>query len=404
MAQYQEGSYESHATNEVRTLWMGDLAPWMDENYLHGLFQWTGEVSHVKVIRSKQSGQPEGYGFVEFNTNACAEKVLQTCNGTQIPGTEQLYRLNWASFGIGERRPEGAGSSPEFSVFVGDLSHDVTDLLLQTTFSQHYSSVKSAKVVTDPQTGRSKGYGFVRFSVEADRDRAMAELNGQFLNGRAMRISSATPRKSQAAGGAAGSGYPSQGQGYGYPAQRQNYGGYQQPYGGGGYAAAGTPGSEEDPNNTTIFVGGLSPTVTEEELRAAFSGQGEPAYVKIPTGKGCGFVQYSYRPQAEEALARMQGAILGGQAIRLSWGRSPANKQRAQYPAPPMAHGGPPMYYDHAAYAHDPYGYQQHMPHAAHPGAVPPQPQMQAHPPQGAQGAAVAEQKLDPLAPVDVPA
>lgn len=109
-----------------------------------------------------------------------------------MPGTEQTFRLNWASFGIGEKRPD---AGPEHSIFVGDLAPDVTDYLLQETFRVQYPSVRGAKVVTDPNTGRSKGYGFVKFSDEAERNRAMTEMNGVYCSTRPMRISAATPKK-----------------------------------------------------------------------------------------------------------------------------------------------------------------------------------------------------------------
>lgn len=151
------------------------------------------QVQSVKIIRNKQTGYSEGYGFVEFVSHAAAEKILQAYNGTQMPNTEQPFRLNWASFGIGERRPE---AGPEHSIFVGDLAPDVTDYMLQETFRTRYPSVKGAKVVTDANTGRSKGYGFVRFGDEMERNRAMSEMNGIYCSSRPMRISAATPKKS----------------------------------------------------------------------------------------------------------------------------------------------------------------------------------------------------------------
>ncbi|KAK1312961.1 Polyadenylate-binding protein RBP47B' [Acorus calamus] len=177
---------------EIRTLWIGDLQYWVDETYLSSCFSHTGEVISIKIIRNKITGQPEGYGFIEFTSHAAAERILQTYNGTQMPGTEQTFRLNWASFGIGERRPD---AGPEHSIFVGDLAPDVTDYLLQETFRAQYPSVRGAKVVTDPTTGRSKGYGFVKFSDEMERNRAMTEMNGVYCSTRPMRISAATPKK-----------------------------------------------------------------------------------------------------------------------------------------------------------------------------------------------------------------
>lgn len=299
----QGGGYHQHhhpmTLEEVRTLWIGDLQYWFDENYLSSCFAHTGEVVSIKIIRNKITGQPEGYGFVEFVSHAAAERVLQTYNGTPMPGTEQNFRLNWASFGIGEKRPD---AGPEHSIFVGDLSPDVTDYLLQETFRSQYPSVRGAKVVTDPNTGRSKGYGFVKFLDENERNRAMTEMNGVFCSTRPMRISAATPKKT--------TGFQQQ-----YAAAKAIY----------PVAAYTTPvqvlPADNDINNTTIFVGNLDPNVTEEELKQTFLHFGEIMNVKIPAGRGCGFVQFAARASAEEAILRMQGHMIGQQQVRISWGR-----------------------------------------------------------------------------------
>ncbi|KAJ0020938.1 hypothetical protein Pint_31088 [Pistacia integerrima] len=301
MATAQGGGYHHHpmTLEEVRTLWIGDLQYWVDENYLNSCFAHTGEVVSIKIIRNKITGQPEGYGFVEFVSHAAAERILQTYNGTPMPGTEQTFRLNWASFGIGEKRPD---AGPEHSIFVGDLAPDVTDYLLQETFRSQYPSVRGAKVVTDPNTGRSKGYGFVKFLDENERNRAMTEMNGVFCSTRPMRISAATPKKT--------TGFQQQ-----YAATKAIY----------PVPAYTTPvqvlPADNDINNTTIFVGNLDPNATEEELRQTFLHFGEIVNVKIPVGRGCGFVQFAARTSAEEAILRVQGHVIGQQQIRVSWGR-----------------------------------------------------------------------------------
>ena len=160
---------------DCRTLWMGDLAYWMDENFIFSLFLPTGALQTVKIIRNKASNASEGYGFVEFTTHAAAEDVLQTLNGTPIPNTDQIFRLNWAAFGVGKQTYEGTdnsmclttlfawngpsistvGHNPvllsaavhvDHSIFVGDLAPEVTDYMLQEHFRQYYPSVRSAKV------------------------------------------------------------------------------------------------------------------------------------------------------------------------------------------------------------------------------------------------------------------
>eukprot|EP00212_Chloropicon_laureae_P007942 CAMPEP_0197496944 /NCGR_PEP_ID=MMETSP1311-20131121/48269_1 /TAXON_ID=464262 /ORGANISM="Genus nov. species nov., Strain RCC856" /LENGTH=149 /DNA_ID=CAMNT_0043042571 /DNA_START=205 /DNA_END=651 /DNA_ORIENTATION=- len=92
-----------------RTLWMGDLAYWMDENFLMSLFASTGEMVSTKIIRNKVTGYSEGYGFIEFSSHAVAQNVLQTYNGVQIAGTDQFFKLNWASGGDGGRSSGGGG-------------------------------------------------------------------------------------------------------------------------------------------------------------------------------------------------------------------------------------------------------------------------------------------------------
>ncbi|PIA27454.1 hypothetical protein AQUCO_07700012v1 [Aquilegia coerulea] len=179
-------------SDEIRTLWIGDLQYWMDEAYLTNCFSHTGEVVSVKVIRNKQTGQSESYGFIEFASRAAAERVLQTYNGTQMPSSEQNFRLNWATLGSGEKRGD---DSADYTIFVGDLASDVTDYMLQETFRGQYPSVKGAKVVTDRITGRSKGYGFVKFADGNEQMRAMTEMNGQFCSTRPMRIGPATNKK-----------------------------------------------------------------------------------------------------------------------------------------------------------------------------------------------------------------
>ncbi|XP_021772061.1 polyadenylate-binding protein RBP47B'-like [Chenopodium quinoa] len=305
----QPHHHQPQTLEEVRTLWIGDLQIWVDESYLHSCFAQTGEVISVKVIRNKLTGHPEGYGFVEFVSHAAAERVLQSYNGTPMPGTEQPFRLNWASFGIGERRPD---AGPEHSIFVGDLAPDVSDYLLQETFRAHYPSVRGAKVVTDPSTGRSKGYGFVKFADETERNRAMTEMNGQYCLSRPMRISAATPKKS--------------------PGIQQQYAVAKALYPAPTYVVPPIQPVqplpvENDPNNTTIYVGNLDPNVTEEELRQHCLQFGEIGYVKIPASKGCGFVQFATRASAEEAMQKLQGTVIGQQVVRVSWGKSPTAKQ-----------------------------------------------------------------------------
>ncbi|EMS62393.1 Uncharacterized RNA-binding protein C23E6.01c [Triticum urartu] len=258
--------------------------------FCSSIFVSTNIVVAIKVIRNKQTGQSEGYGFVEFYSHAAAEKVLDGFAGHIMPNTDQPFRINWASFSMGDRRSDIAS---DHSIFVGDLASDVNDTALLETFSSRYSSVKGAKVVIDANTGRSKGYGFVRFGDDSEKTNAMTEMNGVYCSTRPMRIGPATPRKSSGTSGSTGS----------------------------------SARSDGDLTNTTVFVGGLDPNVSEDDLKQTFSQYGEISSVKIPVGKQCGFVQFLQRKNAEDALQGLNGSTIGKQTVRLSWGRNPANKQ-----------------------------------------------------------------------------
>ncbi|GAA0160333.1 hypothetical protein LIER_16913 [Lithospermum erythrorhizon] len=321
------------SNGENKTIWVGDLHHWMEEEYLRNCFASTREVASIKVIRNKQTGFSEGYGFVEFNTHAAAEKVLQMYPHSVMPNTDQPFRINWATFSMGDKRSSSNNNNnnnngSDLSIFVGDLATDVTDALLHETFVTRYPSVKGAKVVIDANTNRSKGYGFVRFGDDNERTQALNEMNGVYCSSRPMRIGPATPRKS----------------------------GYQQycpSPGPGGYSNR-TSEQEGDSMNTTIFVGGLDPNVSDEDLRQPFSNYGEIVSVKIPIGRGCGFVQFANRSDAEEALQKLNGTVIGKQSVRLSWGRNQGNKHiRADY--------GTGAYYGRHVY--EGYGYPMPPPH-----------------------------------------
>ncbi|CRG91532.1 putative RNA-binding protein C23E6,01c [Talaromyces islandicus] len=314
------------------TLWMGELEPWIDENFIRNLWFQMGEQVNVKMIRDKFSGSNAGYCFVDFPSPTAAAKAL-SLNGTPMPNTTRAFKLNWATGGgLADRGRDDRG--PEYSIFVGDLGPEVNEYVLVSLFQSRFPSCKSAKIMTDPISGMSRGYGFVRFSDENDQQRALSEMQGVYCGNRPMRISTATPKnKGPGVGPGGAMGMP--GPAGLYP---PNMGGPPMGF----YGAPQPMNQFTDPNNTTVFVGGLSGYVTEDELRSFFQGFGEITYVKIPPGKGCGFVQFVQRHAAEMAINQMQGYPIGNSRVRLSWGRSQNNSGPAgtpYRPAPP-----PPIY------------------------------------------------------------
>ena len=90
-------------------------------------------------------------------------------------------------------------------LYVGNLSYDVTDSALEQMFAPH-GAVKSAQVVMDRDTGRSKGFGFVEMTNDNEARAAIAALNGQQVEGRALTVNEARPRENRPGGGGGRSG------------------------------------------------------------------------------------------------------------------------------------------------------------------------------------------------------
>lgn len=97
---------------QSKTLWIGDVEPWMSESDIAAQFNDIATVQNVKLIRDKSKGTPVGYGFVEFPDWQTARDVFQALNGKPIPGpTNRCFKLNWASHGGGVARATNQFSS-----------------------------------------------------------------------------------------------------------------------------------------------------------------------------------------------------------------------------------------------------------------------------------------------------
>ena len=110
-------------------------------------------------------------------------------------------------------------------LYVGNLSYTVDSSELEQLFAQH-GQVVSAQIINDRDTGRSKGFGFVEMATDQEATAAVAALNGQQHNGRALTVNEARPREERSGGRG---GYGGGGRG-GYGGGRGDRGGY----GGGG--------------------------------------------------------------------------------------------------------------------------------------------------------------------------
>lgn len=91
------------------------------------------------------------------------------------------------------------------NIFVGNLSFNSTEDSVRALF-EAYGTLDRVSIVTDRDTGQPRGFGFVEMSNDAEADRAIAELNGRELDGRALNVNEARPKGDRGSGGGRGSG------------------------------------------------------------------------------------------------------------------------------------------------------------------------------------------------------
>jgi RNA recognition motif-containing protein len=85
-------------------------------------------------------------------------------------------------------------------LYVGGLAYSVTDDQLRQLFVSH-GSVESAKVITDRESNRSRGFGFVEMSTQEEAEKAISALNGTQLDGRSLTVNMSKPREDSGRGG-----------------------------------------------------------------------------------------------------------------------------------------------------------------------------------------------------------
>ncbi|CAK7328177.1 unnamed protein product [Dovyalis caffra] len=175
---------------EEAKLYVGNLPYDVDSEDLAQLFNQAGTVEVAEVIYNRETDQSRGFGFVTMSTVDEAEQAVEKFH---------RYDLNGRSLTVNKAAPRG--SRPEksrveesaYRIYVGNLPWQVDDARLEQVFSEH-GKVVNARVVCDRDTGRSRGFGFVTMSSETELHDAIAALDGQSLDGRAIAVNVAQER------------------------------------------------------------------------------------------------------------------------------------------------------------------------------------------------------------------
>ncbi|CAH8384623.1 unnamed protein product [Eruca vesicaria subsp. sativa] len=176
---------------EEAKLFVGNLAYDVDSQALAMLFEQAGTVEIAEVIYNRETDQSRGFGFVTMSTVEEAGTAVEKFNRYDLNG--RLLTVNKAAPRGSRPERQPRVYEPAFRVYVGNLPWDVDNGRLEQVFSEH-GKVVEARVVYDRETGRSRGFGFVTMSNETELNDAIAALDGQNMEGRAIRVNVAEER------------------------------------------------------------------------------------------------------------------------------------------------------------------------------------------------------------------
>ncbi|KAH9610924.1 hypothetical protein KSS87_008843 [Heliosperma pusillum] len=177
--------------SEDAKVYVGNLPYDVDSEKLAGMFDAAGVVEIAEVIYNRETDRSRGFGFVTMSTVEEADKAVEMFNSYDVNG--RLLTVNKAA--PKGSRPERTPRefAPSFRIYVGNLPWNMDNDRLEQLFSEH-GKILTARVVSDRETGRSRGFAFVTMASESEMNDAIAALDGQTLEGRAIRVNVAEER------------------------------------------------------------------------------------------------------------------------------------------------------------------------------------------------------------------
>jgi len=161
------------------SLYVGDLAPDVNEGLLFEIFNAVGPVASIRVCRDAVTRRSLGYAYINFHQIADAERALDTMNYTMIK--TRPCRIMWSQRDPSLRR-SGVGN-----IFVKNLHTSIDNKQLYDTFSL-FGNILSCKVVQDRETGGSMGYGYVHYETAEAAHAAIDKLDGMLIDGQEVQV------------------------------------------------------------------------------------------------------------------------------------------------------------------------------------------------------------------------
>jgi splicing factor 3B subunit 4 len=166
--------------NQEATIYVGNLDDQVNESLLWELMIQAGPVTKVYIPKDRVTQIHQGYAFIEFASSADADYAIKVMNMVKLFG--KPIKVNKAST---DKRTFDVGAT----LFIGNLTPEVDEQLLQDTFGAFGTLIEPPKVARDPDTGNNRGFGFVNFDNFESSDAAIQSMNGQWLANKQITVS-----------------------------------------------------------------------------------------------------------------------------------------------------------------------------------------------------------------------
>ncbi|KAK2907977.1 nucleolin isoform X1 [Channa argus] len=269
-ARSKENSQEGKKERDARTLFVKNLPFSATVDDLKEVFEDAVEVR----LPPGQNGSNRGIAYIEFKTEAEAEKMLEEAQGADVQGRSIMVDY------VGEKSQKGAkvaatGAASK-TLVVNNLAFSATEEALQSAFE------KAVSIRIPQKDGRAKGFAFVEFESTDDAKEALENLNNTEIDGRSIRL-----EYSQNSGGRDG------GRGNSGPTK-------------------------------TLFVKGLSEDTTDQTLKDSFEGAVAARIVTdrdTGSSKGFGFVDFDNEDDCKAAKEAMEDGEIDGSKVTLDYAK-----------------------------------------------------------------------------------
>ncbi len=221
------------AMEQLCKLFVGGLNVQTTNDGLRAHFEQYGKLTDCVVVQNDQLQRSRCFGFVTYSTGEEADAAMAARPHVVDGKTVELKR---AVAREDAGKPEALAKVKK--IFIGGLKEDIEENTLTDYFSQ-FGMIEKSEVITDKDTGKKRGFGFVHFEDNDSADKAVV-LKFHMINGHKVEVKKAlTKQEMQASGGARGGRGRGRGNQNGFGGGRGSYGGYGGGYGGsdGGYSS-----------------------------------------------------------------------------------------------------------------------------------------------------------------------